>query len=206
MKLLKLIANIGYGSRKEVTALFRDGRITDVDGSELSIDDAVDPQRVRIDGAPLDPSPGFILMLHSLLANVPDTRCGLTRLRSGPAALSLRSPMLATVGRLDRDTHATAADDRRLVPCASDRFATARTGEVYDANLARDLRGNDVPFSRAAMMLESEREPRAPAVLGSPGPRRLGSGHLKGSITGAPHVCRGGQSRRSCYIAAASAG
>ena len=42
MKLLKLIANIGYGSRKEVTAMFRDGRITDVDGRELAIDDVVE--------------------------------------------------------------------------------------------------------------------------------------------------------------------
>ena len=32
MKLLKLIANLGYGSRKEVTAMFRDGRIADVEG------------------------------------------------------------------------------------------------------------------------------------------------------------------------------
>ena len=64
MKLLKLIANIGYGSRKEVTAMFRDGRITDVDGRELTVDDAVDPQRVRVDGAALDPGPGFVLMLH----------------------------------------------------------------------------------------------------------------------------------------------
>ena len=41
VKLLKLIANLGYGSRKEVTAMFRDGRITDVDGRQLSVDDAV---------------------------------------------------------------------------------------------------------------------------------------------------------------------
>ena len=32
MKLVKLIANLGYGSRKEVSAMFREGRITDPDG------------------------------------------------------------------------------------------------------------------------------------------------------------------------------
>ena len=67
MKLLKLIANIGYGSRKEVAAMFRDGRITDVDGRELAIDDVVEPARVRIDGAALDPPPGLILMLNKTM-------------------------------------------------------------------------------------------------------------------------------------------
>ena len=32
MKLVKLIANLGYGSRKEVAAMFREGRITDAAG------------------------------------------------------------------------------------------------------------------------------------------------------------------------------
>ena len=29
MKLVKLIANLGYGSRRDVMAMFREGRITD---------------------------------------------------------------------------------------------------------------------------------------------------------------------------------
>ena len=35
MKLVKLIANLGYGSRKDVTAMFRAGMITDADGEVL---------------------------------------------------------------------------------------------------------------------------------------------------------------------------
>ncbi len=58
MKLLKLIANLGYGSRKEVLAIFQDGRITDVDGEVLYSDDKVDHSRVLIDGEPLDLAPG----------------------------------------------------------------------------------------------------------------------------------------------------
>ena len=41
MKLVKLIANLGYGSRKDVTQLFRSGRITDADGEVLYADDVV---------------------------------------------------------------------------------------------------------------------------------------------------------------------
>ena len=50
MKLLKLVANLGYGSRKEVTAMVRDGRITDPQGEVLYTDDEVDHSLVRVDG------------------------------------------------------------------------------------------------------------------------------------------------------------
>jgi len=32
MKLVKLLANLGYGSRKQVQLMFREGLITDADG------------------------------------------------------------------------------------------------------------------------------------------------------------------------------
>jgi 16S rRNA pseudouridine516 synthase len=35
MKLLRLIANLGYGSRKDVMQLFREGRVTDAAGEVL---------------------------------------------------------------------------------------------------------------------------------------------------------------------------
>ena len=49
MKLVKLIANLGYGSRKDVTQLFRSGRITDADGEVLYADDVVAHERIRVD-------------------------------------------------------------------------------------------------------------------------------------------------------------
>ena len=68
MKLLRLIANLGYGSRKQVTALFREGRITGAGGDVLYADDELGGharhEEVRIDGEPLDPPPGLLLMLH----------------------------------------------------------------------------------------------------------------------------------------------
>ena len=35
MKLLKLLANLGYGSRKQVMAMFRDGAVTDAQGEVM---------------------------------------------------------------------------------------------------------------------------------------------------------------------------
>lgn len=174
MKLLKLIANIGYGSRKEVTAMFDDGRITDVDGHELAVDDVVEPARVRIDGAALDPSPGLILMLHK------PTGYTCSRQDAGalvydllPPRFRRRSPTLATVGRLDRDTTGLLlmTDDGPLLH----RIVSPRSHleKVYEATLARDLRGDEAAiFASGKLMLESERAPLAPAMLEVIEPRR----------------------------------
>lgn len=167
MKLLKLIANIGYGSRKEVSRMFRDGRITDVGGRELSEDDAVDPQLVRIDGEPLDPSPGLILMLHKPAGYTCSTQdAGSLVYDLLPTRFRRRSPTLATVGRLDRNTTGLLlmTDDGRLLH----RIVSPRSHlpKIYEATLARDLRGDEVAiFASGKLMLESERAPLAPASL-----------------------------------------
>jgi len=174
VKLLKLIANIGYGSRKEVTAMFRDGRITDVDGRELEIDDVVEPARVRIDGAVLDPPPGLILMLHKPVGYTCSTSdAGSLVYDLLPPRFRRRSPTLATVGRLDRDTTGLLlmTDDGPLLH----RIVSPRSQleKIYEATLARDLRGDEARiFASGKLLLESERTPLAPAVLEVLEPRR----------------------------------
>jgi len=163
MKLLKLIANIGYGSRKEVTAMFRDGRITDVDGRELALD-----------GAAIDPPPGLILMLHKPTGYTCSTQdAGSLVYDLLPPRFRRRSPTLATVGRLDRDTTGLLlmTDDGALLH----RIVSPRSQleKIYEATLARDLRGDEATiFASGKLMLESERAPLAPAVLEVLGPRR----------------------------------
>src|SRR3546814_18550743 len=49
MKLLRMLANLGYGSRRDVTALVREGRVTDASGELLYIDAAPTHAAVRID-------------------------------------------------------------------------------------------------------------------------------------------------------------
>ena len=173
MKLLRLVANLGYGSRKEVTAMFRDGRICDVDGRVLSIDDVVEPARVRIDRAPLDPAPGFTLMLHKPAGYTCSTQdAGALVYDLLPPRLRLRSPTLATVGRLDRDTTGLLlmTDDGALLH----RIVSPRSHlqKAYEATLARDLRGDEgAIFASGTLLLESERTPLAPATLAVLGPR-----------------------------------
>jgi 16S rRNA pseudouridine516 synthase len=175
MRLVKLISNLGYGSRKEVTAVFREGRITDIDGEVLYADDKVDHSRVLIDGEPLDPAPGLLLMMHK--------PTGFTCSTSDPSRVVYdllppryrqRDPVLSTVGRLDRDTTGLLlmTDDGRLLHKIV--APKSKLPKIYEATLARDLRGDEVKvFASGKLMLESEREPLAPAALEVLGPRQV---------------------------------
>ena len=53
MKLVKLLANLGYGSRKEVAQLVRDGLVTDAEDNVLDLDTEIDPEKIRVAGEPL---------------------------------------------------------------------------------------------------------------------------------------------------------
>src|SRR3546814_7315484 len=105
MKLLRMLANLGYGSRRDVTALVREGRVTDASGVLLYIDDEPTHADVRIDGEPLDPPAGLVLMLYKPTGHTCSTK-DRGRLVHDllPPRFAHRSPQLSTVGRLDRDT------------------------------------------------------------------------------------------------------
>jgi 16S rRNA pseudouridine516 synthase len=167
VKLVKLIANLGYGSRKEVMAMFRDGRIADANGEVLYADDRVAHDAIRIDGEPLDPPPGLLLMLHKPTGYTCSTKdAGHIVYELVPPRFLLRSPIVSTVGRLDRDTSGLLlmTDDGGLLH----RIVSPKKkiAKVYEATLARDLRGDEVQiFASGKLKLESEQEPCAPAHL-----------------------------------------
>jgi len=180
MKLVKLIANLGYGSRKDVTQLFRSGRITDAEGEVLYADDVVAYESIRVDDEPLDPPVGLVLMLNKPL--------GVTCSRKDPGRVvydllppryNVRTPVLSSVGRLDRDTTGLLlfTDDGALLH----RIISpkAQVAKVYEATLAQDLRGDEgALFASGTMLLETEKEPLAPAVL-----ELLGARHARLTVT-----------------------
>lgn len=173
MKLVKLIGNLGYGTRKEVAAMFREGRITDADGEVLYADDQVEHARIRIDDEPLDPPAGLVLLLHKPVGYTCSTKDkGRVVYDLLPPRYRLRSPLLSTVGRLDRDTSGALlmTDDGGLLH----RIVSpkAQLPKVYEASLAGDLRGDEaVVFGSGTLMLESEKEPLAPAGMEVVAPR-----------------------------------
>lgn len=173
MKLVKLLANLGYGSRKQVALMFREGRVTDADGEVLYADDVVDPEVVRVDDEPLDPAPGLLLTLHKPVGYTCSTKDpGRVVYDLLPPRFRLRNPVLSTVGRLDRDTSGLLlmTDDGALLH----RIISPKSKlpKVYEATLAQDLRGDEGEvFGAGTLMLESETTPLAPAGFEALGPR-----------------------------------
>ncbi len=174
MKLVKLIANLGYGSRKEVAAMFRAGRITDDGGEVLYADDVIAHERIRIDDEPLDPPPGLLIVLHKPVGYTCSTKDpGRVVYDLLPPRYRRRDPLLSCVGRLDRDTSGLLllTDDGALLHRITS--PKAHLPKVYEANLAHDLRGDEVAtFASGELLLESEATPLAPAGLEILAPRR----------------------------------
>lgn len=167
MKLLRAIANLGYGSRRQVQQMFRDGRITDAAGEVLYADDVRDLREVRLDGEALDPPPGLVLMLHKPVGVTCSTKdAGRLVYDLLPPRFRVRDPVVSTVGRLDRDTSGLLlmTDDGGLLH----RIISPKhhVPKVYEATLARDLRGDEAAlFASGTLMLDSETTPLAPATL-----------------------------------------
>lgn len=167
MKLVRHIANLGYGSRREVQWMFREGRITDADGDVLYADDKVAHEAIRIDGAPLDPPQGLLLVLHKPVGYTCSTRdVGRLVYDLLPPRFRLRNPVLSSVGRLDRETSGLLlfTDDGQLLH----RIISPKAAlpKVYEATLARPLRGDEAAiFAGGDLMLESEKTPLKPALL-----------------------------------------
>ena len=168
----KLLGSMGYGSRTEMARLGKAGGIVldGVDLTDVSRRIAVTPDlpgRMAIDGQPLDPVPGLVMMLHKPL--------GMTCSRKEDGALVYdvlpprwrrRDPVISTIGRLDKQTTGLLllTDDGDLLH----RVISPRrhVAKVYRATLARPLTGaeGDV-FAAGGLVLEGEDKPLSPAVL-----------------------------------------
>jgi 16S rRNA pseudouridine516 synthase len=174
MKLVRRLANLGYGSRKEVAWMFREGRVTDAAGEVLYADDVVGHDGIRVDGAPLDPPQGLLLALHKPLgvtcSNKDPGRVVYDLL---PPRFRLRNPVLSTVGRLDRDTSGLLllTDDGQLLHRII--APKSKLPKVYRATLANDLRGDEAAlFASGTLLLEGEQSPLLPAELQAIGARQ----------------------------------
>ena len=167
MNLVKLIGNLGYGSRKEVTAMFRAGRVTDGAGDVLYADDRVEHADLRLDGEPLDPPAGLLVLLHKPTGYTCSTSDpGRVIYDLLPPRFRRRNPVLSPVGRLDRDTSGLLllTDDGAL----SHRITSPKSHlpKCYEATLAEDLSGNEVKiFASGSLQLELDDSPLAPATL-----------------------------------------
>jgi 16S rRNA pseudouridine516 synthase len=179
VKLVRYLASLGYGSRRQVEALLAEGRVTRTGGGGLDAGAGLVPgvlahDDIRIDGAPLDSAPGLLAMLHKPVGYVCSTRDA-GRLVSDllPPRWKARSPQVSSIGRLDRDTSGMLllTDDGQLLH----RVIAPRSKlvKVYEATLAQDLRGDEAGlFASGTLVLQGEDRPLAPAQLEPLAPRR----------------------------------
>ncbi|MFC4175601.1 pseudouridine synthase [Microvirga sp. GCM10011540] len=172
LRLDRLLANMGYGSRREVQQMARAGLVV-LDGEIIEDAEqriAVTPDlsgRMRIKGKPLDPPPGLTLMLHKPLG----VTC--SHKEAGPLVYSLlpdrwrrRDPALSTVGRLDKETSGLLllTDDGGLLHrIISPR---AHVQKRYHVTLDRPLRGDEgAVFASGTLLLEGEDKPLLPVQM-----------------------------------------
>lgn len=165
MKLIKLLANLGYGSRKEADRLIRSGVVTDAAGNVLKAKDFPGVENVRIIGEELDPVGPLVLIL-----NKPD---GFTCSREDPGEtiyellphrFSKRNPAINPVGRLDKDTTGMLllTDDGKFLHKVIHPKSGCR--KVYHVVLDRPLTGEEAEiFGSGELVLESDVKPLLPA-------------------------------------------
>ena len=176
-RLDRLLANLGYGSRREVGALVArrqvvlDGAVAKDPGARVPTtpDMAV---RMTVSGQPLDPPAPLTLLMHKPLGVVCSHReAGRSVYELLPMRWRARMPALSTIGRLDKDTSGLLLitdDGLFLHRVISPRSHVAKR---YVATLDRPLDGTEAEiFAAGTLMLEGETDPLAPAVLEVMGP------------------------------------
>ncbi len=168
----KLLGSLGYGSRTEMARMGKAGGIVldGVDITDVSKRIAVTPDlpsRMEVDGRPLDPPQGIVILLHKPL--------GMTCSHKEDGALVYdvlpdrwrrRDPAISTIGRLDKETSGLLlmTDDGDLLH----RVISPKknVAKVYRATLARPLDGSEAAkFASGELLLENDDRPLKPAIL-----------------------------------------
>jgi 16S rRNA pseudouridine516 synthase len=177
MRLDRLLANLGYGSRREVQSLVDAGDVTldgtalDDAGQRLAITSEL-PTHLRISGAPVDPPPPLSLILHKPLGAVCSHKeAGRSVHELLPARWRRRNPAISTIGRLDVDTSGLLllTDDGAFLHRVIS--PKAHVAKRYHVTLDRPLEGHEQAlFASGTLMLESETTPLRPAVLDTMSP------------------------------------
>jgi len=172
LRLDRLLANLGYGTRKEIQALAKAGCIH-LDGAPLSnaagkiAITANLPERLAVAGEKLDPLPGLVLMMNKPAGVTCSHReAGALVYDLLPARWRVRKPAISTVGRLDKDTSGLllltdegALLHRIIAP-------KSKIAKRYRVVLARPLKGDEAEiFASGRLLLEGEDKPLLPAVL-----------------------------------------
>lgn len=167
MKLIKLLANLGYGSRKDVQRLIRYGAVTDTTGRALGENEVPPHAGIRVRGEALDPAAPLTLIVNKpagYTCSMEDP--GETIYELLPPRFAARNPGLNPIGRLDKDTTGLLllTDDGKLLHRVIHPKSHCR--KVYHVTLDHPLSGNEATlFASGTLLLNGESKPLLPAPL-----------------------------------------
>ncbi len=180
LRLDRLLANMGYGSRREIEQMVEAGWIK-LDGATLRVSDeriAIEhtlSERMQVRGKPLDPPPGLAtLMLHKPVGvTCSHKETGGLVYDLLPDRWRRRDPAISTIGRLDKDTSGLLllTDDGALLH----RVISPKrhVAKHYEAVLDRPLKGDEATiFAAGTLLLEGDDKPLLPAVMQAVDERR----------------------------------
>lgn len=167
MRLVKLLANLGYGSRKEMQLAIRNGWVADRDGNRLKADSKTAHDDILFDDEPLDPAQGVVILMNKPVGYTCSAKDqGRLVYDLLPDRFRIRKPALSTIGRLDKETSGLLLftdDGTFLHKVISPK---SEVPKVYDVALDRPMTGTEAElFASGEMMLESEEKPLKPAEL-----------------------------------------
>ena len=171
LRLDRLLANLGYGSRREIGPIIAAGRVA-LRGvpllrpeQNIALDD-VRGSALTLDGDPLDPPAPLTVMLHKPAGFIcsHDERGDLVY-DLLPPRWKARRPALSCAGRLDKEStgQVILTDDGELLHriIHPKRHAAKR----YAVTLAWALRGDEAAlFANGTFLIEHDSKPLKPAV------------------------------------------
>lgn len=180
MKLIRYLSRLGYGSRREVEHLFRIQAITHTSGYQLSATDTVQESveqnasrahaafnaplthaDIRVFGEPLDVPFGKVVLFHKpvgFVCSTADKHPLVYELL--PVRFRFRTPVIAPVGRLDRDSTGLLllTDDGPLLHRLTS--PKSHVPKTYRVQLAHAVEADVVTlFASGELMLHGETKP-----------------------------------------------
>lgn len=166
VRIDKVLSNRGYCSRKEVQGLVRAGLLMEGDALIKKSDQKVDPDLVTIEGEPLDPGEGLTIVLNKPCGYVCSLRDkGSLIYELLPERFGMRNPVLASVGRLDKETSGllVLTDDGALNHKLTS--PNKKVGKTYHVFVDRPFSGEEAAiFEGGDMVLKDEMDPLLPAI------------------------------------------
>lgn len=168
IRLERLLANLGYGSRKDVGRAIKDGALIingeTIRDSSLQIDPA-DLKQASFDNEPVDPVSPLTVLLHKPRGyTCSSDEQGLLVYDLLPPRWKKRDPILSTAGRLDKDSTGLVlmTDDGQLLHKIIS--PKVHVEKHYCVTLRDALKGDEAAlFASGEFCLKNDNKPLKPA-------------------------------------------